>query len=262
MKPTFIRFSNTHGFTLWGTLAILLVLGIAGTYLGKVLYFSIKARNRVEAKTSVIDNESTLAELIATKMKEMQENFVPLVPGSTFCSLNAGDFKTSFNTNSPVFPAPSVALKIETDRAAEPTLKQFDAWLAAPLPGVQQDTKNALNTCSNLTTPSVNTTADLGVYMFCVALDNTNVEPQKSKSFLYSEGAFVQVRAELTHQSLSQDEKVLKQAPLCADWLGRPTNQKQLKITYRIFWKERGNSQGFYSYLGSKLLNLPELRNF
>ncbi|MFM8270703.1 MAG: type II secretion system protein [Pseudomonadota bacterium] len=65
------QYSSKRGITLLGLLVSILILGMLGTFLGKMLFFVIKSKNRMEAKTSVIDNESTLVNLIASRMKSM-----------------------------------------------------------------------------------------------------------------------------------------------------------------------------------------------
>lgn len=251
---------GTKGITLLGALAAILVLAILATQLGKQLVFTIKSKNRMEAKSSIIDNETTLIELIAARLKKMSL--------TTLCGFDKATFQAAFNdVPVVVFPAPSIQLKVETDKTRTgSTLKFFDNLLAtAAQPGVQKDIQTALGSCITPLLPTP-TASKPPVLTFCVALDVSNVSVQWSKNFVFSEAAFVQVRVDLIHQGLSQDDKTFGAGTLtCSDWYDTgkvPVSSRQFKFTYQIFWKAYKDPQGYYSYLGSKTFNLSELRSF
>lgn len=254
------------GFTLLGVLAALLVLGTIATYLGKRAFFEIRSRQKLEAKTSVIDNESALSEMIAAKLKTLFNSTNP-------CTFTSATFKTAFNTNPPVFPAPSIPIKIE-NLSTEPTLAKFKTLTATATAGAQLEIKNAVAGCLDSTKGiSVPTTAaPQGVYLFCVALDMTGRTVQRSRGFVFSEAALVQVRIDLMSKSLSQKEKTFgitvgtttQAAPNCSDWNALTVSDRQVKISYRILWKApiEDASGGYFSYMGSKMINYTELRSF
>lgn len=255
---------NRKGFTLLGVLAALLVLGTIGTYLGKRAFFEIRSRQKLEAKTSVIDNESALSEMIVAKLKTMFNSGNP-------CTYTSSTFKTVFNTNPPVFPAPAIPMRIE-NASTEPTIAKFRSLTAAATTGPQLEIKNAVTGCldSSKMVPAATTA---GVYLFCVALDMTGRTVQKSRGFVFSEVALVQVRVDLLSKSLSQKEKTFgvvgaggapQAAPNCSDWNGLSISDKQAKISYRILWKApvEDASGGYFSYTGSKMINYSELRSF
>jgi len=253
MKMMRKRHLGNKGITLVGALASILVVGFLATYLGKMMFFSIRSKNRTEAKTSVIDNETTLAELITSRMKKIVQD-----RGPGFCGLDATILKADFNKAPEVtFPAPSIALKMEASTDAN--LKKFEALIDAspPVVGDALTTKNAIDNCS-IQVPS--TEEAPGSYLFCVALNLAPNSVVKSKSFLFSEAAFVQVRLELVDQGMSQDEKTFGPIPRCNDWINQG-DSRQFKFNYRVFWKARGDAGGFYSWMGSKTLNFPELRS-
>jgi hypothetical protein len=239
---------------LVGLLTSILILGVSATFLGKMLFHAIRSKNRLEAKTSVIDHDSTLVSLIASRLKSIFASQDP-------CTFNSTSFKAVFN-NPPalVFPSPNIQLKLESDSSTDPNLKKFKDLLVTSLSGTKEETQNALGQCSTMTIPAG--PDDPGVYTFCVALDTGNVEIQRSRSFLFSDCAFVQVRVDLNYQGLNQNQKLFGPSPLCKEWRDAPPAEKQFKITYRIFWKERNDSRGYFSQMGLKNLNLSELRSF
>jgi len=67
---------------------------------------------------------------------------------------------------------------------------------------------------------------------------------------------------DLNYQGLNQNQKLFGPSLLCKEWRDAPPAEKQFKITYRIFWKERNDSRGYFSQMGLKNLNLSELRSF
>lgn len=254
---------NKKGIALVWILAALLVLAVLGTQLGKMLFFSIRSRNRMEAKASIIDNEDTLVGLIAGRLKTIVNSDDP-------CAINQVSLQDKFNaTPELVFPAPLLRAKIETDPDQnDSTLKKIKTLLPNPRPGTERELNTAADSCGQIKTPFTNT-KNAGFYTFCVALDTSNVASQRSQSFVFSEFVLVKVRADLVHQALTQDEKVigvkdgsdLLPAPVCSSWKSAPDGTKQFKVMVQIFWKSRNESEGYYSHSASKVLNLSQLRS-
>lgn len=251
-----------RGFTLIAVLGALAVLGVIASFFGKRLLFEIRGRQKMEAKTSVIDNETALAEMIAGKLKT-------LFSTSGACGFTKTDFKNQFNSDPPIFPAPAIPIKIESD-LAEPTLSKFYDLTSSATTSPELEFKNAVSGCADpangISVPSNNTP---GVYLFCIALDMTGRAPQRSRGFVYSEAAMAQIRVNLVYKSLNQKEKTFgmnsgQAAPECENWDTKAPSEKQMQISYRIFWKSPvdGTGSGYFLYMGSKTINFSELRVF
>jgi len=244
---------------LW-VLASLVILGIVATQLGKQLFFAIRYKKRMEAKTSVIDNENTFVELIAGRLKTIIENQIAANSGS-MCGLTASGLKTSFNATDLVFPAPAVIIRLEDTPGVDYALKGLNTSLAGTPTNFQRELKDVIQACPTVTVPQNST--QVGVFKFCVGLDTSGeaYKKIKSTSFLFSEHAIAEIRVELMHQGLTQDQKTFQTPPNCSAW-STATASKQLKVIYRIYWKAYQDSQGYFSWMGNKMLNLNELRTF
>jgi len=248
--------SKSRGFTLIGALAAALVLSILATLIGKNIYYLIRSRLRTESKVSIVDNESTFAELIATKLFSMM--------GSSAC--NTADFVTNFNNNPPSFPGGLVTITIEN-----PSVGEFG--LAGTPERFQSDLKTAIAACA--TKPKLPTKrADgtwTGTFLFCAKLKNpVAIKDRKGQSgFLDSQAAFAEIRVDLTNDDVSQEVKISGDALPCDQWTP-PTatgtdsdpESRQLKLSYRIFSKRpNDNSElGYFTQMGSRIINVSELQ--
>ncbi|MFM8269244.1 MAG: type II secretion system protein, partial [Pseudomonadota bacterium] len=91
------------GFTLVGVLAAATVLAILATFIGKNLYYLIRARLRTEAKVSVVDSESTFSELVAARVVSMINSITfPVASPQQRCQF--ANFADTFNQMPPIFP--------------------------------------------------------------------------------------------------------------------------------------------------------------
>ncbi|NBX75749.1 MAG: hypothetical protein EBQ92_04280 [Proteobacteria bacterium] len=241
-----------NGFTLIGAIAAALVLAIAATFIGKNLYYLIRSRLRTEAKVSIVDNETTLAELIAAKLFTMTS--------SNACEL--ANFVTTFNTNPPTFPGGSVTLRIE-----KPTLNEFS--LTATPAGFQADLKTAISACATKPKLPIKNTAtpSTGTFLFCAKVKNPVAAQNRRNQtgFLDSQAAFAEIRVDLTSEEVSQEEKMLGDALPCDKWLppnATNTEVRQFKMSYRVFWKRANDNsdRGYLTKMGSKIINVSELQ--
>lgn len=240
-----------QGFTLIGAAMLAAVLGASIAVYGIINYYVAKAKAKSESKASAIDSESALAEYIATKFNAQGCSTAPTVATFTNGFANRISRTAPFNIGA-AFSDNTVNLSLVRSG------NLIDANLATGSPALMTDAITACNGASSPNFPANN--AAFGVYIFCVKINRT--DPSKSgTSFLNSDLAFVQFRLELMSQSTSQNEKVFGPAMSCTAWDGNPNNERQLKISYRIIWKKpNGTPQEVFSHVGSKMLNVVELR--
>jgi len=147
-----------------------------------------------------------------------------------------------------IFPANGATLSLVYGNTSD-LLNNFPAPPAGEM-------ATALTDCKKPDSTQVPLPASQGPYIFCVALRNPN--PTGGTSFVDSEGAFLQIRVELLSSEMSQDVKQFGSPLACNDWSGRG-DQRQFKVIYRIFWKKYGDPNGFFSTMGSQVLNRFEL---
>ncbi|NBV50475.1 hypothetical protein EBR78_04545 [bacterium] len=257
-------FFNNRGITVIGATVAAAVLGVTAVTAGILIAYANRAKLRAEAKVSVIDNESALSEVVVARMLKALSPSV----GEGTC-LDSSNFSTEFNngTSAVPFPDPSVAVTLVT------TGTLFNNLNPAKLPdGAPAWFSTAAASCNQSPkVPAANSSA--GVYLFCVRISRSAEAIAKSSTnFLDSQIAFAQFRVELSSQTLPHQQKVfgipgpnnstLPAIP-CADWRDAaktPRDQRQIKASYRIFWKRSSDNQGYYQYMGSKILNVAEMR--
>jgi len=233
-----------QGFTLIGAVILAAVLGASIDVYGIINYYVVKAKAKSESKASAIDSESALAELVATK-------FNSLANPSGCAGITADSFSTALQTA--IFSDDTVTLSMVKSGEAEPA--------AAEANGYPNWMVTAAGSCKSGPSFPANSAAS-GVYIFCVKIGKRGNAANKSgTSFLQSELAFVQFRLKLMSQSTSQNTKVFGPAISCMNWIGGSENERQIKLSYRIIWKKpNGTPQEVFSHLGSKMINVAELR--
>jgi len=246
--------AGKKGFTLLGvtlTAAAIFAFVAAG---GMFIAYVTRSKLRSEAKVAVIDIETSLAEVIAARL------LTTLSPSATVgdCLLSS-NFVTGFTTASVNLPDPSATINLVVPQSLIPAAEvNAPDWF-----------KTAVTDCNGANqAPPTNLAA--GVYLFCLRTGRTaGFKPKTSTNFFDSQLAFVQVRAELSSQVLSQDKKVfgipganstVLPALSCDAWRAMPRDQQQLKLSYRIFWKRASDSAGYNQYTGSKMINVVDLR--
>lgn len=247
---------NRRGFTLVGAMAAALVLAILATLLGKNIFYGIRSRLRTEAKVGIVDNETTLAELIAAKLFQIiNSNY-----NNPKSPCNHVNFVSDFNTNPAFFPGGPVTLKIENPTQIEFGLENTPAVF-------QKNLKTAITGCSSKPKLPREDRNWIGTYLFCVKINNPVAESDRKSQtgFLDSQAAFVEVRADLTSNDVSQEQKLLGDASRCSDWpKGTSGNdeKRQIKLSYRIFWKRKNDDseRGYLSQMATKIININELR--
>lgn len=257
-------FRNNRGITVIGATVAAAVVGATAVTAGILIAYANRAKLRAEAKVSVIDNESALSEVVVARMLKALSPSV----GGGIC-LNTGNFTTQFNngTSAVPFPDPSVSVSLVT------TGTLFSNFNPPRLPdGAPTWFSTASDSCNqNPKPPTDNNSA--GVFLFCVKISRSaDATAKSSTNFLDSQIAFAQFRVELSSQSLPHQQKVFGipgpnsttlPAISCADWLDAtktPRDLRQIKASYRIFWKRSSDNQGYYQYMGSKMLNVAEMQ--
>lgn len=239
-----------QGFTLIGAAILAAILGASIAVYGIINYYVGKAKAKSESKVSAIDSENALVELVATKFRAQ---------GCSTSSPDLSTFRNGFRDKiaGAVFSDNTVNFSLVAEGNRLNQSNGSPAWMTA-----------AIDSCNGADSPKFPlNNGQPGVYIFCIrtgkaADDQGSFLPTKSStSFLESDLSFVQFRLELTSQAVPQDQKVMGTALTCTQWNGVPLQEQQLKISYRILWKKpQGNPQEVFSHLGSKILNLAELR--
>ena len=235
------------GFTLIGAAILAAVLGASIAVYGIINYYVAKAKAKSESKASAIDSEDALVEYVATKF--MSQGCDTSLPSFTTNFSDRIRRTGSFNTGS-AFSDSTVTLSLVRAGGSISALPGSPAWMS-----------DAINSCNAAGSPNFPANNGVpGVYIFCVKV-NRNDPSKSGTSFLQSELAFVQFRLELMSSASSQNQKVFGPAMPCTAWEATPLNDRQLKLSYRIIWKKPGGTpQEVFSHMGSKMLNVAELR--
>ena len=233
------------GFTLIGAVILAAVLGASIAVYGIINYYVTKAKAKSESKASAIDSEGALVEYVATKFKSQE------------CS--TAD-RNTFTTGFAAKIANTDGVSAFSDSTVTLSLVRAGGSISA-LPGSPAWMSDAINSCNAAGSPNFPANKGVpGVYIFCVKV-NSNDPSKSGTSFLQSELAFVQFRLELMTSASSQNQKVFGPGMSCTAWEATPLNDRQLKLSYRIIWKKPGGTpQEVFSHMGSKMLNVAELR--
>jgi len=169
-----------------------------------------------------------------------------------FCPSGA-DFENRFKNQVLTFPGSSAELVL-----VDPTEADLVALMNRfPPQPAGTEAAQALAACQNETSVrSPASDADPTPYLFCLALRNPN--PLGTDNFLDSEAAFIQARVELMSSEMEQNRKMFGPVLACNSWIGRK-EQRQFKVTYRIFWKKQGDKKAVFQNMDYQFINFDEL---
>jgi len=225
---------RANGFTVIGAVILAGILGASIAMYGIINFYVQRAKASSQTKVSVIDSESTLVELVASRFR----NAIIANCGFTQADLANQLAGATFSDN-------TITLRL----------------IATGVPnGVACPADAPPGSCNP---PTLATAANPGVYLFSVRIQRAGAS-KNTTSFLESGSAFVQFRLELTSQSTPQNLKIFGPALACNNWpapAAGALDQRQIIANYRIIWRRPvGNNLEVLSHMGSKTLNLAELR--